>query len=140
MIMYGVSLADIKINEDKAIAFLHELADNGYDCYLSDYMESVENYDISTFSEWVDDFESDGYFGLSAFLWRIIKTLENINIDVESEEGCEYLGLLLRLPWDFNQKTRNITIEGYNNILRKYINKVTDDVLDIDCIYYLSDD
>lgn len=82
MIMYGVNVSEIQINEDKAIAFLHELADAGYDRYLQDYKDQVDKEYISSFSEWVDDFETDLYFGLSAFLWRVIKTLENINIDM----------------------------------------------------------
>lgn len=133
MLIYGVCISDIEnINEEKAVEFLNELAQLGYEDYLDEFLENKkDNGDDYNFNEWMYYFEADGYYGLSAFLKQVIEELEGVNISCDDPNGVHYLGLGLDAPWYYNRKTKNISKEDYEEILIKYINKVTDDVLKI---------
>lgn len=141
MLIYGVCISDIKtINEEKAIKFLNELAKLNYNNYLEEFLENKNDNDTDySFNDWMYDFEINGYYGLSAFLRQVIEDVEGINIYCDDPNGIHYLGLSLDTPWNYNYKTKNITNEEYDNILRKYINKITDDILEV-CYYAISND
>ena len=76
---------------------------------------------------------------MSAFLRHVIENVEGVNISCDDPQGVHYLGLSLDTPWCYNYKTKNITRENYENILRKYVNKITDDTLEIR-YYQVGDD
>ena len=42
-----------------------------------------------------------------------------------------FLGLAADAPWNFNETTRNMSEDDYNFMLKKYINMITDDELEI---------
>jgi len=134
MLLYGVCISDIeKINEEKAVAFLKELAEAGLgaDNYYENYLEDTSDDEDYTFSKWIENFEFDGYYGLAAFLQEVISVIEEIDISCDDPSGISYLGLSADTPWNFNEKTRNMSEKEYNEILAKYINKITDEVLEI---------
>ena len=137
MTIYGVCISDItKLDEEKVMLFLKELfeMDKERYHYLSDFLEAKKDaqpWELSAV-EWLYDYESDNsYFGVSAFLRDVIDDLEGIDIICDDPNGIHYLGLGADAPWAFNEKTRTLSAEGFRDILRKYINKITDDVLDI---------
>lgn len=136
MVIYGVCISDIeKINEEKAIDFLKELSNNGYGYidYLEDFLEKKDETDGEySFNDWAYDYESyNGYFGLAAFLRDVIEEVEGIDIVCDDPNGIHYLGLSADAPWNFNFTTKRMSEKDYNQILTHYINKVTDDVLNI---------
>ena len=135
MLIYGVCISHIeKINEEKFMTFLKELSDigSGKEQYLSDFLETKKlNGDEYTINDWLCDFESNGYYGLAAFLKRIIEDIEGIDISCDDPNGVSYLGISADAPWAFNSKTKFMSRQKFEDILAKYINKVTDDVLNI---------
>lgn len=133
MLIYGVCISDIEnINEEKAVEFLNELARLNYNDYLEQFLENQNDNGMDySFNDWMYNFEADGHYGLSAFLKQVIENVEGINIYCDDPQGIHYLGLSLDTPWHYNHKTKNIAKEEYNDILRKYINKITDDILEI---------
>ena len=141
MIIYGVCISDIKeLNEEKAVDFLKELSKLGHEDYLENFIENKhDNGEDYSFNNWCYDYESEGYFGLAAFLKDVIGEVEGVNINCDDPNGVHYLGLSADAPWCFNYKTRNISREEYNDILRKYINAVTDEVLKIDWFVVVDD-
>ena len=133
MKIYGVCISDIeKINEEKFLGLLKELAENGHEHYLADFTENKKDNDEDyTADDWLYDFESDGYYGLSAFLKEVIEAVEGVNISCDDPSGIHYLGLRSDAPWNFNEKTKVLSAEEYRAILSKYVGKVTDETLEI---------
>lgn len=137
MLIYGVCISDItKLNEDKVLSFLKELAETDSErCrYLNDYLDTKKDslpWELSAV-EWLYDFESDNsYFGVAAFLREVIEYNEGINVCCDDPNGVHYLGISADAPWGFNRKTAALSKEEFHDILRKYINKITDDELEI---------
>lgn len=142
MIIYGVCISDInEINEEKAIEFLEELSEIGYEDYLENFLDNKhDNGEDYTFNDWVYDYHSDFYnIGLAAFLADVIEEVEDIDITSDDPNGVHYLGLSADAPWCFNKKTRNISREDYEDILRKYVCAITNEILEIRW-WYVSDD
>ena len=129
MLIYGVCISDIeKINEEKAVQFLKELEE--FD-YYENFLQGTSDEEDYTFSEWIDNFETNGYYGLASFLQEVISITEGINISCDDPNGIHFLGLNMDAPWNYNEKTRNMSEGEYIQILSRYISKVTDDVLEI---------
>lgn len=140
MLLYGVCISKAVINNEKAVQFLKELKETEPDSdYYEFFLEDTNNDENYTFDEWIENFEADGYYGLATFLQEVISNRENIDIVCDNPNGLNYLGLSADTPWNFNEKTRNMSKDEYHEILGKYINKVTDDTLDI-CWWFVNDD
>ena len=134
MLLYGVCISDIgEINEEKAINFLRELSKiPGKEHYLADFLETKDyNHEAYSIGDWLYEFESDGYYGLSALLKEVIEDVEGIDITCDDPDGVHYLGISADVPWHFNQKTKDLSEQEFENILRKYVNKVTNSELNI---------
>ena len=117
MEIYGVCISDIeKINEEKAAAFLMELAEKGHGLYLEEFESnrkdnSEDNYEEYSVSSYLYDYESNSYCGLSAFLRDVIEDIEGVDISCDDPDGVHYLGLEADGPWSFNEKTRQMTAQ-----------------------------
>lgn len=134
MIYYGVQFRYFnKINEEKAISFLKELSELGYSGYLEEFEENKEEDTDYTFSEWLYNFEQNGCHGFASFVKEIIEKVEKVNIDCDTTGVHDYLGLRLDTPWSYNAKTKNIAKEEYDGILKKYLNKISDNIFEIKC-------
>lgn len=133
MLIYGVCISEIKeINQKKVEKFLAELAEKGFPDYLKEFKANKEdNNGDYTVGDYLYDYASNGYYGLSAFLRDIIEKVEGINISCEDPNGIHYLGIAADMPWYFNEKTRNLSDVEYIQIMAKYVSKVTDETLDI---------
>lgn len=132
MLIYGVCESDItKHNEDKAEKFLKSL--------LSTCCKDIaENYFINkkenrcNLSDWLNNYESyNGCNGLFACLEKIIRELEDVDISCDNPNGICYLGLQANTPWNYNEKTKNLTAREYRDILMKYLHYFTDDKIEI---------
>lgn len=144
MELYGVCISDIeKINEEKVMEFLEYLSEDKATeiDYLADFLatKNDNNGDYSV-SDWLYDFESNGYYGLAAFLRDVIEEIEEVDITCDDPNGIHYLGLESEAPWNFNVKTRNMTAEEYRSILTEYVDMVTDDVLEIRWWHVIDED
>lgn len=132
MLIYGVCISDIdQINEEKAVGLLHEFAKID-ESPLKDYLGSsnADGNQIS-FDQWCYDYERNGHYGLAALLADIIGSVEGIDIECDDPNGIHYLGISADVPWNFNEKTRKLSCDDFCQILTKYINQVTDNILSI---------
>ena len=131
MKIYGVCISDIShYKNEEAEKYLESLLSTECKDIADDYYENKE--EGRDLNDWLYGYEScDGYYGLSALLADVIRELEGIDISCDDPHGVHYLGLSASAPWSLNEKTRNISKEEYENILRTYISKFTDDELEI---------
>ena len=132
MIIYGVCVSEInKLNVEKAEQFLETLKGTKAGSIAEEYFVAKEDngYDLNSF---LYDYEGEGgYYGLSAFLRDIIASLEEIDISCDDPDGVHYLGLSIDAPWNYNEKTRNMSEDAYTDVLRKYVSYFTDESLEV---------
>lgn len=137
MIIYGVCISYIKnINEGKAEQFLESLINtSAKDIAENFFVNKKDNEEINgekyTVEEWLSYYDSCESIGLSGFLRDIISELEGLSISSDEPNGIQYLGISADVPWNMTERTRNISEEEYKDILKKYINQITDDELEI---------
>lgn len=133
MYIYGVCVSSIReINNEKAVAFLKELNNMGYSDYLAAYiMDKNDNGEDFGIKDWLEAFDENGYCGEAAFLKSVIEEVEGVDICCDDSTGHDYIGLFPVAPWAFNDKTRNMSSGEYENILRKYVSRITDEILEI---------
>lgn len=133
MYLYGICIDDImNIKKDGIIELLKIL-----DIYQECMNDCEDNDDYIL--DWVENYESMGYFGLGALLYDVMTTKELCDINIDDPNGNVFLGLSATYPWNYNSVTRNMSEEDFNEILRKYICLITDDELEIR-MWNISDD
>lgn len=123
--IYGVYLPNsTPIHEDKAIAFLHELHNNGHTDFLENYHDNLEMNDNDyPFKNWIENYQNDnGNHGLAAFLADVIALQENVHLYVPDDD--EHLGMELNTPWSFNDTEKDLSSEKYKALLQTYLSKV----------------
>ncbi|RGO65911.1 hypothetical protein DXB08_28710 [Hungatella hathewayi] len=90
--------------------------------------------------DWLNDYEMDGYQGLSAYLSRVINEQENIELSVYDSVPNGYLYIYPDYPWRFSKIMGSLTIESLNALFGKYISQITDDPITIDYLTMYYDD
>ena len=91
----------------------------GDDIYLEDY----------------EGFEMDDYCGIPSVLAKVIREAEGIYMEAASDDnGIVYLFLCACMPWQNNERERNLTQEELNAILRKYWHILYDKDVNIDSV------
>lgn len=116
---YGVDLSKLNFDEEKMEAFIKK--------YLPDFAEEIEMNDVPVF-ECVDNYSNSfGYYGLSALLVDVINEQEKINLSAYDSipNGCIYIPA--NYPWHFNENEKQLTAKSTQEILEKYLSKITDD-------------
>ena len=147
MNIYGICLTELKIDYTKVDTFLRSLIDTPARDIIKQYIELMEdrgweepNTDpdkATAYASEVDDclefYESGGDPGLCAILKDIIRTNEGIDVDCYDPNWSrnDHLGISAKRPWEFNEKTRNLSKEEFDEILTKYIRPFTSDELKI---------
>ena len=125
MLLYGVCISDIKNVKLEGVKDLMKALDIYDTC-----MEDCDN-DDSNILEWVDNYETEGRYGLGALLYDAMTEKEPYNVSIDDPDGLTYIGLSLDLPWKYNNVTKTMQEDEYHAMLSKYIVKVTDESLDI---------
>lgn len=136
--VYGIDMDDIKNFNAKGILMLaQELQCSGIANIYNSYMNSI-GCDLSLMEEcpivdFIDELRwYNGWEGMSGFLAIAISELEGIGVEAYPDEsGMAYVGLKTDVPWNFNEKTRSLTEEELRNIIGKYVNQITDDIIPI---------
>ena len=123
MYLYGICIVDIEHLKLDGIIELLKTVDIYKEC-----MEDCDD-DESYIFDWIENYDSNGRFGLGALLYDVITQKEKFNIDIDDPNGIVFIGLAGDAPWNFNKSTKNITEEDYNQMLRRYVNLITDDEL-----------
>lgn len=81
-------------------------------------------------------FEYNGYSGMAAFLTMVINENENLEFLCSDEDGG-YIFVPTLYPWQFDENMNNLTPEKVNDILKKWISKITDDPIEVkDIVLY----
>ena len=94
---------------------------------LVQYANEFDNIDVNSFLDERHDDTCEGY-GIGYYLKDIIKRNEDIELYAcDDFGGNHYLLFTPSYPWSkLSEKERNITKEEFNDILRRYVNIVTD--------------
>ena len=69
-----------------------------------------------------------GYFGIGAFLKDYIEFKEDIILDIDDPDGT-FIGVSAGAPWDFVSSLKDMDEADFDELLRKYVNLVTDEPL-----------
>lgn len=78
------------------------------------------------------DFDQDNYCGIPALIAKVIREVEDIYIESDSDDdGIVYLFLCACMPWEFSDKEQNLTEDELCEIFRKYWNMLYDGTADI---------
>ena len=84
----------------------------------------------------VDDyleFDQDFRLGLATILKKVIKEAEDIDLTAcDDYDGATFLVYEPNYPWQMTEKDMTLTEEGLRQIFAKYVNILTDEVLDVD--------
>lgn len=133
---YGVDLTNAELKNLPDF-----MAEHTPDLYQDCMDDCVYNYDEEILhdrerlneavKEWLSEYEYDGYTGISAYLASVINEKENVEV-MSHDVDCDILYLLPQLPWLYNEKTKNISEEDFNALLRKYLSEICDDELTIE--------
>ena len=93
---------------------------------LVQYANEFDSIDVNSFLDERHDDTYEGY-GIGYYLKDIIKRNEDIELYAcDDFDGNHYLLFTPSYPWSkMSEKERNITKEEFNDILRKYVNIVT---------------
>lgn len=87
-------------------------------------------YDDADLLNWIENYDSCGYYGLGALLRDAIESEEGIILTIYDAAGI-FLGICADVPWAFSEKLRQISKSDFDAILTKYIRKVTEEPLPI---------
>lgn len=94
-------------------------------------MEDLDNnLTDENLDDWISNYETEGRYGIGAFLRDYINQKEAINIDIDDPDGT-FVGISAGAPWEFDPKLRTMTEVDFNNMLNKYVCMITDDALSI---------
>lgn len=128
MLMYGICCNAIKnIKWNNVIELVKDFDKDVYQSLLEDLDNNLTDENLD---DWISNYETEGRYGIGAFLRDYINQKEVINIDIDDPDGT-FIGISAGAPWEFDQKLRTMTESDFNYILSKYINMITDDVVTI---------
>lgn len=102
------------------------------------FRAEIEDWLIETKTEtptWDDymEYDSDCYLGLATILKEVIEEAEGIELTAcDDSGGSEYLLYQAKYPWETPEKERKLTKEQLDEIFRRYVNVLTDEIIDID--------
>lgn len=131
MQLYGICLERMNIKSENLVNMLREYDKDVYHSFYED-MTSVGDtpYTDDDVFDWFDHYDSEGCYGLGAFLHDYVKEKEGISLDMDDPDAF-YLGIEARLPWEYPDEIRNMSEEQFDEILRKIVNMISDDELEI---------
>lgn len=79
------------------------------------------------------DFDQDYYLGLATILKEVIQEADHIEFTAcDDYDGAEYLLFEPLYPWQIREEERFLTEEKIAKLLRKYIQMLSDSVLEIE--------
>lgn len=134
--IYGACVSGVKCNEKKAEEFLMSIRDTSCRDIVEDYFKSKEAG--NSLSNWLENFSSKELGrGPGAVMAVLIRRLEGIDVSYSNLTGS-FVGLLMGMPWNFNEKTRSLSEEEFRDILSRYISYFIDEEEEIR-LWYLSD-
>lgn len=135
---YGVDLSGMKFKNLKE--FVKKYTPDVWEVIQEDLKEGKLPLSDNNILDWLNDYEREGYYGLSAYLSGVINEQENIELSAYDSVLNGYLYIYPNYPWRFSEIMRSLTIESLNALFRKYISQITDDLIIIDYLTMYYDD
>ena len=126
---YGICTDDIKTTPER-IEQLLALAPE-YAAKIHAWFEECE-ITQPTVDDYLE-FDQDLYLGLATILKEVIEESEGIDLTACDDFNCQnFLIYKPCFPWQMTEKDMTLTEEGLRQIFAKYVNILTDEVLDVD--------
>lgn len=133
---YGICVDDIKTTADKVFALVHMAPD-----FEKEFHKWAEYYKIENEVEAITMYEiyegwDDGScceYGLGPIMSAVVQECEGIELLCCSNyNGEQYLIFSTGYPWNMTEKEKNITEEDIRILIAKYVNVLTDNVVNIE--------
>lgn len=127
---YGICVSDIKEENVARLQTLLKMAPN-LDKNIHEWLSESAITDPG----WDDymEYDQDTYLGLATLLQMVIQESEGLSLTAcDSCDGEAYLLFQPCYPWELTDTTRGMTEEQLIRIFKKYVNVLTDEVLDVD--------
>ena len=135
---YGICTDDIETDCSRLLKLI-SLAPNFNDKFqekLEVWMgdNSVKSVEDLKLDEILDVlYYMDLWYGIASVISVVVCEAEDIGlVDCDDFIGCDYVIFPTRLPWEYNEKELNMTVEDAENIFRKYVGILTDKTIVID--------
>ena len=129
MLMYGICVDYMKgINWQNASDMLKEFDADLYASFLDDMGSDYKDTDIEN---WFSNYESEGCYGIGAFLHDVIKEREFVDLAIDEPNGKVYLGISADVPWNFAEPVKTFSKSGFHNMLNRYIGMLTTESVEI---------
>lgn len=131
---HGICTDDIHTTVDKIKALI-AMAPNAYELCV-DAFKDAENDEITRPDEFAEYMGQgwDGHeeAGLATLLAVVINECEGIDMYASMDDyGNTFLIMQEKLPWHCTHREKNLTEDGINAIIRKYVSVLTDDEIEI---------
>lgn len=125
---YGFKISDIKgemrvVNLAKQLTGLYEP--------FKDYLKKtgLEETEVN-FEEWIKGyFQIGNHHGLAAFITAMINEKEGLELCCNDDYEIIYFPAVI--PWQTNERMRNMTKDQLDNIFHKWIGMLTDEEITI---------
>ena len=132
-INYGIGLkTDLVKTENSKIRNLLERAPK-FKARFEKYIEESElsnEAEISLLDVYSEGYEDFGGYELAGLLFEVISEAEGIRLcPCDDYNGYNFLLFAESLPWEFNEKERNLTAASVKEIFEKYISIITNQSL-----------
>lgn len=139
MQLYGICVDNLHVKWNKVLEMLKEFDSSLYQDFTDNiHPDESGNYSDESIDDCFRHYDSDGFWGLGAFLHDFIMKEEKIDLSIDESEAY-YLGVSARAPWEFPESVRNLTEKQLYEILYKYVGRITDDDLQIQW-WFVDDD
>lgn len=126
MLMYGICSSNIKkVKWESVKEMLKEFDADLYEEFVKDLDGDLSN---SNMEDWFSKYENDGRFGIGAFLKDYIEFKEDIILNIDDPDGT-FIGVSAGAPWDFVNSLKDMDEADFDDLLRKYVNLITDEPL-----------
>lgn len=128
---FGICTSEIKTTKEKLINLINMSPKlNGE---INKWLMDNDNYN-PTLEDYLE-FDDDYCSGIAYLMQRVIKDVENINMDIaDSFDGDWYLLITPWYPWStgITPEENNLTRKSAEYIFNKYVSILTDQKIDID--------
>jgi len=130
---YGITVPAIKDKTIKEFIVNHketaEKLPGGEE--ILDYINATDESDLDFMVEF-SEYECNGMQGFPGFIADIMSAETGISFEYlpsqDDDEGDEdYIMLVEGMPWNFNEKERNLTKEEFNEIISRYTKELWGD-------------
>lgn len=90
-----------------------------------DEIQPDEEKEQMVVMRWFDNYELNGYAGISAYLASVINEQEGTQF-CSHDIDCDCIYIPRLYPWQYNERMRSLTESEAVGLIRKYVKQITD--------------